>query len=182
MLMSQQPGHKAIGTSGQTLLLIRWTLIIATAYLILYRNPVRIISPMVGLFLAGYLGSNLLVAVLLRRIRPQTLNMAIALVDAILVSAALVLTQANPANLIILYFVVMLIATLPESLALVTAAAGLIAGGQLCVIYRTGKLSLWPFLASGAQFQIPFLFVVALFFGHLVERVRTSGGNDPSPG
>ena len=129
--MSGQAVGTGSGTSGQTLLLVRWILIIATAYLILYRNPVRIISPMVGLFLAGYLGSNLIVAGLLRHVRSQTLNTAIAVFDAILVSAALVLTQTNPADLLVLYFVVILIATLPESLALITAAAGLIAVGQL---------------------------------------------------
>ena len=171
--MSGQAVETGSGTSGQTLLLVRWILIIATAYLILYRNPVRIISPIVGLFLAGYLGSNLIVAGLLRHVRSQTLNTAIAVFDAILVSAALVLTQTNPADLLVLYFVVILIATLPESLALISAAAGLIAVGQLCLVYWTGKVGLWPFFASGAQFQIPFLFVVALFFGHLVERVRT---------
>jgi len=175
--MSQQTVPKPIGTTGQTLLLVRWILIIATAYLILYRNPVRIISPMVGLFLAGYLGSNLIVAVLLPRVRSQTLNTAIAILDAILVSAALALTQTKPADLLILYFVVMLIATLPESLTLVTAAAGLIAVGQVFLVYETGKVSLWPFFANGAHFQIPFLFVVALFFGHLVERVRTGNTN-----
>ena len=165
--------QESIRREDQTLLLVRWVLIIATAYLILYRNPVRLISPMVGLFLAGYLGSNLIIAFLLRRVRSQTLlNTGIAVFDAILVSVAIVLTQTRPGDLVVLYLVVVLIATLPESLALVTAAAALIAAGQLAVTYMTGKIGFWSLAATGAHFQISFLFVVALFVGHLVERIR----------
>jgi len=137
---------------------------------------------MVGLFVAGYLSSNFIVAFLVRRIRSEAmLNMGIALFDTIVVSVALLLTQTHPADLLVLYFVVVLIATLLESLALVTAAAALIAVGQVCLVYLTAKVDSWPFFAGGAHFQIPFLFIVALFFGHLVERVRatTAVGQGP---
>src|SRR5882672_11965414 len=111
----------------QTILLLRWALIVATSYLLLFHHPLRETSSFEKIFLAGYLGSNLLAAALIRRSLPQKwLVPGIAAFDAAAVLLALVVTHSF------------------------TLAAG------------------------EAPIRIAFLLVVALFFGHLVERVSAA--------
>lgn len=158
---------------GQTVLLLRWVLIVATGYLLLF-HPARLqTSPVIGVFLAAYLGSNLVVAALLRRIGSQKrLEMGIAVFDAAALSVALLLTKDFSTDFFLLYFVVIFLAALTERLAFLVVIAVVI---SLLHLYVTmGTLSVMAFFSSGALLRVAFLFVVALFFGHLVERVRSA--------
>ncbi|HSD10028.1 MAG TPA: HAMP domain-containing sensor histidine kinase [Candidatus Binatia bacterium] len=157
----------------QTILLLRWVLIVATAYLLLFHHARLQASPAVAVFLAGYLGSNLVVAALLRhRGSQKALEMGIAVFDAAALSVALFLTKDFSADFFFLYFVVIFLAALTERLAFLIVMAVVI---SLLHLYATiGTLSVMAFLASGALIRIAFLYVVALFFGYLVERVRSA--------
>ena len=167
------PTHGLHDRERQTLLQLRWVLIVATAYLLLFHHPGYHPSPFVGVFLALYLGSNLVVGALLRRVRSdKRIEMGVALFDAMVVSLALLVTQEFSGDFFLLYFVVIFLAALTERLAFVVATAVLV---SILHLYATmGHLGLWAFFASGALLRIPFLFVVALFFGHLVERIRAA--------
>jgi signal transduction histidine kinase len=154
----------------QTLLLLRWVMIIATGYLLLFFHPVGSRRPVVGMFLAAYLASNFVFAALLRRVRrPRLLEMAIVLFDSSAVSLALLLAQSGSSDFFLLYFFVIFLATLSERVELVAVAAAL--SGALH-LYATTQLFGIAVLRSGELVRIPFLFVVALFFGHLVARAR----------
>jgi signal transduction histidine kinase len=154
----------------QTLLLLRWVMIIATGYLLLFFHPVGSRRPVVAAFLAAYLASNFVFAALLRRVRrPQLLEMAIVLFDSSAVSLALLLAQSGSSDFFLLYFFVVFLATLSERVELVAVAAALSAALHL---YATTQLFGTAVLRSGELVRIPFLFVVALFFGHLVARAR----------
>jgi signal transduction histidine kinase len=156
---------------GKTILLLRWVLIVATAYLLLFHHARLQDSPFVAMFLAGYLGSNLVVAALLRRgsFRKE-LEMAVAVFDAAALSLALFLAKDVSASFFLLYFVVIFLAALTERLVFLIAMAVLIS--FLHVYATVDTLSVMGFLASGAPIRIAFLYAVALFFGYLVERVR----------
>ncbi len=158
-------------TVEATILLLRWALIIATAYLVLFHRPISETPPLVALFIAVYLGSNLAVGFLLRRIRTtRLLLIGVVLFDTLAVSIALLLTQKATSDFFLLYFVVMLIGTLTENLTSVLVAALLI---SLVNLYTVGHfLGMDELLRSGHLVRIPFLFVVGLFFGHLVQRAR----------
>lgn len=158
-------------TAESTILLLRWALIIATAYLVLFHRPIGETPPLVALFVAVYLGSNVAVSLLLRRIRATRLFLiGVVLFDTVAVSIALLLTQKATSDFFLLYFVVMLIGTLTESLTSVLTAALLI---SLVQLYTVGHfLGMEELLRSGHLVRIPFLFVVGLFFGHLVQRAR----------
>jgi signal transduction histidine kinase len=154
----------------QTVLLLRWVLIIATAYLMLFHRPLSETPPIVALFVAAYLGSNVIAGRLLARSRnPRTLEPAIVLFDAIAVSLALLLTQEATSDFFLLYFVVMFIGSLSERLELVLATAFLIA---VLHIYTSALVGGRELLESAYLLRIPFLFVVALFFGYFVQRSR----------
>jgi signal transduction histidine kinase len=154
----------------QTLLMLRWVLIVATGYLLLYFHPVGGRLPVVGAFLAAYFASNFVVAALLRRVkRPRLLEMGIVLFDSAAVTLALFLAQSGSSDFFLLYFFVIFLATMSERVELVATAAAL--SGALH-LYTTASLFGAEVLTDGELVRIPFLFVVALFFGHLVARAR----------
>jgi signal transduction histidine kinase len=156
----------------QTLLMLRWVLIVATGYLLLYFHPVGGRLPVVGAFLAVYFASNFVVAALLRRAkRPRLLEMGIVLFDSGAVSLALWLAQSGSSDFFLLYFFVIFLATMSERVELVATAAAL--SGALH-LYTTASLFGAAVLTDGELVRIPFLFVVALFFGHLVARARNA--------
>ena len=165
--------RNSIDPGQQTLLLLRWTLIIATGYLLLCRPDDSVPLSVVYLFLAGYLASNLFVAVLLRRARSQQLiEMGLVVFDAIAVSVALLLTKNGSSDFFVLYFVVLFIATLSDRPEVVAATAVLI---TILHLYTTAHLAGAPqLLSSGQLIHVPFLLVVALFFGHLVGRASAA--------
>jgi signal transduction histidine kinase len=162
--------HYDTNQQHQTLLTLRWVLIVATGYLLLYFHPVGARLPVVGAFLAAYLASNFVFAALLHRVkRPRLLEMTIVLFDAAAVSAALLLAKSGSSDFFLLYFFVIFLATMSERVELVATAAALSAALHL---YTTSSLFGISVLADGELVRIPFLFVVALFFGHLVARAR----------
>jgi signal transduction histidine kinase len=171
--MNESTHHDRADREVQTILLLRWVLIVATAYLLLYAHARLQAPPVVSVFLAAYLASNLAVAALLRRMGSQKqLEMGIAVFDAAALSVALILTRDFSTDFFLLYFVVIFLAALTERLAFLVVIAVVI---SLLHLYVTmGTLSVRAFLASGALLRVAFLFVVALFFGHLVERVRSA--------
>jgi signal transduction histidine kinase len=161
------------GSADQTILLLRWALIIATAYLVLFHRPLIETPPLVALFVALYLSSNVVVGVLLRRFRSTRFFLiVIVLFDTLAVSIALLLTQKVTSDFFLLYFVVMLIGTMTESLTSVIVAALLISLVHLYTVARFVGFD--ELIRTGHLVRIPFLFVVGLFFGHLVQRARAA--------
>ena len=157
----------------QTLLLLRWLLIIATGYLVLFHRGAPQNLPAVGLFLAGYLASNLLVGAMLRRVRSERLlEMGLVVFDAVAVAAALLLTGSGSSDFFLLYFVVLFIATLSERLEFVAGTAVLIS--FIHVSATAWIVGIDHVLSSGELLRIPFLLVVATFFGYLVDRARSA--------
>jgi len=168
------PGFKnPADNDQQTVLGLRWILIIATSYLLLFHRPLSATPPIAALFLAAYLASNIVAARLLPRVRSrQMFEMGIVAFDAAAVSVALLLTQDTSSDFFLLYFVVMFIGTLSDRLVLVVVTAVLV---SVLHLYTTARLvGLGHIVAHGHLIRIPFLFVVALFFGHLVQRARSA--------
>jgi signal transduction histidine kinase len=163
---SQEDGRQAV-------LGLRWILIIATSYLLLFHRPLNATPPIVVFFIAAYLGSNVLAAKLLPRLRSRrAFEMGIVVFDATAVSVALLLSQDSPGDFFLLYIAVLLIGTLTDRLVLIVATATLLSALHL---YTTARLVGIDHLATaGHLIRIPFLFVVALFFGHLVQRARSA--------
>ncbi|HUI28389.1 MAG TPA: histidine kinase dimerization/phospho-acceptor domain-containing protein, partial [Candidatus Kryptonia bacterium] len=151
----------------QTLLLLRWVLIIATSYLLLFSRPQHT-APSVGVFVAGYFASNLLLTRLLPRLGARHLvDIGIVLFDTVAICLGLALTGNITSDFFVLYFLVVFLAAMTERLALVVAAAVLASVVHLMTVTRFMEFS--ELVQNGYLLRIPFFFVVALFFGHLVE-------------
>ncbi|MFI5396581.1 MAG: sensor histidine kinase [Candidatus Binatia bacterium] len=151
------------------MLLLRWVLIIATSYLVLFSHPVRPLGA--DLFVAAYLASNIVLRVLLPRMPSEYFfDVTVVLFDATMVSVGLAITGTASSQFFVMYFVVVFLSALTERLELVVGAAVLISATHLYGMAQF--VGLGPLLSPGYALRIPFLFAVALFFGHLVGEAR----------
>ena len=152
-------------------MLLRWVLIVATAYLMLFSRPLSEVTPAVALFVAGYLASNVVLTELLPRLRsPAVLDWVLIVVDTAALSLAVALTNTSSNDLFVLYFAVLFLSALSDRIGLVVGAAVLIAVAHLYTVSHFVELGV--LLQQGYMLRIPFLFVVALFFSHLVHHAR----------
>jgi len=153
----------------QTILLLRWVLIIATAYLMLFSRPLPTTPPSVALFVAAYFASNLVLTWLLPRLdrRWRTVDAGLVLFDTAAICLGLALTANVSNDFFLLYFLVLFLGALTERLALVVAAA--VVASVVHLVTVSAFVDAADLMGEGYLMRIPFLFVVALFFGHLVE-------------
>ena len=101
-------------------LLLRYTLIIATAYLLLVEQDFATPSPLVGLLIALALASNVVVGQLPRRVT-DSMRFATAVIvfDTAWVTAALMSSGRFSADFFMLYFFLLLLAAVGENLRLI---------------------------------------------------------------
>jgi signal transduction histidine kinase len=171
--MPQSNAAYPIGAVHQAhaIILLRWVLIVATSYLVLFSRPLSEVTPTAALFVAGYLASNVALIELLPRFRsPALLEWLLMIIDTAALSVAVVLTDSSPSDLFVLYFAVLFLSALSERIGLVVGAALLISVAHLYTISHFVNLGV--LLQQGYMIRIPFLFVVALFFNHLVHHAR----------
>jgi signal transduction histidine kinase len=153
------------------ILLLRWVLIVATSYLVLFSRPLTELSPTAGLFVAAYLASNVALTELLPRLRSlAALDWVLVVFDIAALSIAVVLTETGSNELFVLYFAVLFLSALSERIGLVVGAALLITIAHLYTVSQ--YVSFQTLLDQGYMLRVPFLFVVALFFGQLVHHAR----------
>lgn len=154
------------------IVLLRWVLIITTAYLVLFSRPLSQVSPLVALFVAAYLGSNVLLTEWLPRLRSAAvLEWTVVAIDTVALTLALALTGGGTGgDLFVLYFAVLFLSALSERIGLVVGAALLITVANLYTVVQYQGVG--ALLAQGYMLRVPFLFVVALFFGQLVHLAR----------
>src|SRR5215472_11078334 len=143
-----------------TIVLLRWVLIIATSYLVLFSRPLSEVTPSVALFVAAYLASNVALTELAPRLRAAgVLDWLVILVDTVALSVALALTQSSSSDFYVLYFAVLFLSALSERIGLVVGAALLV---TLTHLYTMSHfLDVNVLLQRGYMLRVPFLFVVA---------------------
>lgn len=168
--MTVQRGVEGI-SRRKAFLLLRYTLIIAMAYLLLVEHEFA--SPPTGLILAivAALISNVVIAQLPKRITDSTsFYGGIIVGDTLWITAALLSSGIFGPEFFYLYFFVLFLAGIGENLALIAVGAVVVSLAYILVLSTTdGLASLW---SSRLLIRIPFLFTTAVFYGYLVERVR----------
>lgn len=163
----------AVLKKGQAVLLLRWVLIIATSYVVLFTQPVTEMSVAATLFVALYLASNVALGAALPYIQQHRFfDIGVVLLDTVAVTIGLALTNGASSDFFLLYFVVMFLGALTERLGVVVGAAVLI---SVVHMYTVGHFVGYSrLIEDGYILRIPFLLVVALFFGHLVENTQSA--------
>ncbi len=166
----------AVPTKKATVILLRWVLIIAFSYLLLLdASAAAQIQPHVVLLIAFALTSNLVVLHMPEAWTDRPLfDFGIVLFDASWVTLGLIWAPKVSSDLFLLYFLVIFVAAMGESLLTIVASAGVVG-----LVYGA-TLSLQPggnlHLATTALLRVPFLFVVSLFYGYFVTEIRSRRG------
>jgi signal transduction histidine kinase len=151
---------------------LRWLLIIATSYLVIFSRPLSEANPLAALYVAAYLATGLFWGPIRSRFRqPEHLIGAVILFDVLAVTVGLLIAKETSGTFFGLYFLVILISVLGQRLSLVllaSLAAGVVHVGTLSVFIEPNRLSLAQYSA-----RLPFLFAVGLSVGHVAEQFRT---------
>lgn len=157
--------------SGHSLVMLRWVLIIAIAYVVLFSHPLTQMAPIAAVFVALYLGSNIVLAEMMRRRLYQGwLEWFVVGLDVVAITVAIYLTGEGSGDLFVLYFVVLFLSALADGVLLAVGAALFIGAAHLYT--ASGFVDVGELIQKGYMVRIPFLFAVALFFGNLVQRAR----------
>ncbi len=162
----------AEGLSPQrAFLLLRYTLIIATAYLLLVEESLQLPPVAALLLIAAALASNVLLPLLpLRATASPWFGPAIIAIDTLWITAALLISGRFNAEFYFLYFFILLLAAIGETLWLIALAAVAVCTAYVYVLAASGGD--WSWWTSPSLIRIPFLFTAAAFYGYLVDRTR----------
>lgn len=156
---------------GRVVIMLRWVLIIATSYLVLFSRPLAETPPSAALFVALYLASNVILSQLVPRLSARSsLDWTVVVLDIVAVAAAMALTNHANSEFFVVYFVVLFLSALTERVGLVALATLLITTTYLYTLSQFVNVS--ELIDQGYMLRIPFLFAVALFFGHVVQNAR----------
>jgi len=155
--------------------MLRWVLIIASSYLLIVDASASHVGPSMGLLIAVALASNVAIARMPAQWLDNSLfDFGVVLFDAGWVTAGLILAPNVSGDLFLLYFLVIFVAAMGESISMIVGSAILVS-----VVYA-GTLSIHPSgdfrITTAALLRVPFLFVVALFYGYFVTEIRGRRG------
>jgi signal transduction histidine kinase len=154
-----------------TVVLLRWLLIVASSYLMILDRSEAWVPLPIAMLVVFALASNLLVGRLPEAwVESSTFDLVIAIFDAGWITLGLGWAPSISGELFLLYFLVIFIAAVGESLRAIVGSAVAVS-----VVYAAtlGLQLAWVTPTSGNPFlRLPFLFVVALFYGYFVTEIR----------
>jgi signal transduction histidine kinase len=153
-----------------TIILLRWVLIIASSYLLLFGPAGPNVDPARALFVALVLSSNLVLNHLPDHwFELRAFDMGLVLFDTIWVTISLSWSPRSSDDFFMLYFLVLFVAALGESLPTIVASASVIT-----LVYGWGlnHADNARAMSSETLLRMLFLFVVALFYGYFVTALR----------
>jgi signal transduction histidine kinase len=152
-------------------LLLRYTLIAATAYLILVEDGFAVPPVWVCAAIAMALVSNVLASQLPEKILDSRyFATGMILADTTWITAALVSSGRFDVDFFFLYFFVLLLAAMGESLGLIAVAAVAVCLAYVYVLSSSGQA--WSMWNSPSIIRLPFLFTAAAFYGYMIDRTR----------
>ena len=167
--------NTALPNKKSTVVLLRWVLIIAFSYLLLLDVSASHVQTHIVVLIAVALSSNLVVARIPEAWAERRLfDFGIVLFDATWVTLGLVWAPNVSADLFLLYFLVIFVAAMGESLPTIVGSAAVI--GLVYGIMLTWQPSGSFQLTTTALLRVPFLFVVSLFYGYFVSEIRSRRG------
>jgi signal transduction histidine kinase len=154
----------------RSILLLRWLVIIATSYLVLFASGGRPGAAIAALLLA-FLASNVVLHVVpIAWVGSTPALTGLVLVDSGAVSAALLLIPGIEGEIFILYFFLILLAAVGGSFTGIVVSAVAIA--VLYVFAITGVYGWSRLLHAEVLLRVPFIFCVSIFYGYLSESAR----------
>lgn len=166
--MIDESGFKHLGGGRKGLfLLLRYLFIIAASYLLIFQGPHAQLVPMHAVMIAVALASNVALSMVAQElIFAWYVEAPVLIADTLWVSWALHSTGTGGQELFLLYFFVLFLAALGESLLMVLLGSTLVSATN---VYFTAGDSLWT---SPYLLRIAFFYTVALFYGHVISQIK----------
>lgn len=157
----------ALERRRETIVLVRWALILTCAYLMLLGRNTAGPSWLGPVLVAAYLGSNLIVGRLPRAyFGRQSLKIGVAVLDTCFIAAALWVAQQLSVELLLLCLGVLILAIAGLSLGVIAGVTLALSLASLTVAWIGGTQIIWQ---SSMLLRVPFLLGAALVFALLVE-------------
>lgn len=155
----------------RSFILLRFTLIIATGYLLIAEfGPRSIPMPLVAMLVVVLLTNVGALMLPAERLRSPWLIGAAVTGDTIWITVALVATGRFTAEFFYLYFFVLFLAGIGENIRLIALSVAVVCLAYLVLIAQTVGFS--QVVTTQTLIRVPFLFSVAIFYGYLVDRLR----------
>ena len=152
--------------------LLRWVLIITCSALVLFHDYEQGEHGIAHLFVIVLILSNLCLAALPAKFFVAPLfDHLLIFTDIVLVTGGIALTGQAGSEMYLLYFLIIMIAAVGETLKAILASATLVSLVYLAVVLRFEGAAV--VLQPTELIRIPFFFVVALFYGYFAQRVRS---------
>jgi two-component system NtrC family sensor kinase len=156
--------------TDKTRLALRWMLILATALLL---SPLTLQSrpqPFVTWLVFGFALSNLALSFLPKAwLRMRNVARLLLIGDTVLVSFGLFYVSLDGGGLSLVFFVVLFIAALGPDMPRTMASATLVSG---LYVYLSARGFINPQEMTSLMMRLPFLYVVALYYGYLACQER----------
>ncbi len=154
-----------------TIVLLRWVLIIASSYMLFLDASSAQLQTRLVLLIVVALASNLVIARFPERwTERRVFDFCVVLFDAGWVTLGLSWAPGVSQDLFLLYFLVIFVAAMGESLLMTVGSAVLI--GAVYGVFLSLELGGQLTITTRTLIRVPFLFVVALFFGYFVTELR----------
>ncbi len=151
-------------------LLLRYLLIIAASYLFLF-GAQSSASVLAGVMIAMALLSNVIVSQFSehRLMRPLSLGIILSF-DIVWITFGLWYEGIFGGNMVVLYYLILFLAAVGQSLFLMIGASVALSAIDLCLFILSGGdwATVWT---TQSLIRIPFMFIAALFYGYLMEKV-----------
>ena len=148
---------------------LRWVLLLATAILLLPPGSSHAMERFDQILLGVFFVSNLVLTLLPRHLRTTPrLDYAIVIGDTFLLSTGLFHAGVDSGRFVTVFFLVLLMAAIGADLPRLLAGATLVAGLYLYLVADTSVAGGLVALLT----RLPFLYVVALYYGHIALQVR----------
>lgn len=161
-------GSNLLGTKKRVVLFLRWVVILATSYLLVFASRESTGNPVISLYVALFLATNLVAGAFPERWFDEPwLEGLLFVFDTLWISAGMVLAGEVGTDLFLVYFSVLFLAALGESLQMIVGGCLLIAVLYLLVLLQTKPAA--EILTPSVLLRIPFLFGISTFYGYLVE-------------
>ena len=152
----------------QAILLLRWTSIIVTSYLVLLGKG-RVADPHLNyLFILGYILSNLFLTFLPKILfsNPKFFY-SLVLIDTGLVSFGMYLSEKMATDFYLVFFLIIIFASMSRNFKLLMVIGGMTAFLYGILLYSWGLLTSEKM--GGNILRIPFVFIMTAFYGYIVQ-------------
>ena len=170
-LLPLKRSKKARTDNGASIfLLLRYLLIIAASYLFLF-GAQSSASVLAGVMIATALLSNVIVSQFSEHRLMRPLSLAIILsFDIVWITFGLWYEGIFGGNMVVLYYLILFLAAVGQSLFLMIGASVALSAFDLCLFILSGGdwATVWT---TQSLIRIPFMFIAALFYGYLMEKL-----------